>query len=68
MKLHMHVFSPIENARGSNNNYPESACTARVTVVVLCVFLSVDYYSRATGYEAAYEQCKQVQCYKHSED
>ena len=34
------------------------ACAARVTVVVLCLYLSVclfvQDYSRTTGYEAAY--------------
>ena len=38
---------------------PWRACAARVTVVGLCVCLfvclSVDDYSRTTGYEAAYE-------------
>ena len=46
---------------------PRRACAARVTVVVLCVCLSVclsvclfvSYYSRTTGYEAAYEQYQQ---------
>ena len=44
------------------------ACAARVTVVVLCVCpfvcLFVYYYSRTTGYEAAYERYQQIQCYK----
>ena len=40
------------------------ACAARVTVVGLCVCLSVDDYSRTTGYEAAYERYQQLQCYK----
>ena len=39
---------------------PRRACAARVTVVVLCVCLSV----RTTGYEAAYERYQQLQCYK----
>ena len=47
---------------------PRCACTARVTVVVLCVCLSVclfvSDYSRTTGYEAAYERYQQLQCYK----
>ena len=51
---------------------PRRACAARVTVVVLCVCLSVClsvclfvyYYSRTTGYEAAYERYQQIQCYK----
>ena len=47
---------------------PRRACAARVTVVVLCVCLfvclSVDDYSRTTGYEAAYERYQQLQCYK----
>ena len=44
------------------------ACAARVTVVGLFVYLSVclsvDDYSRTTGYEAAYERYQQLQCYK----
>ena len=43
---------------------PRRACAARVTVVVLCACLSVYYYSRTTGYEAAYERYQQIQCYK----
>ena len=49
---------------------PRRACAARVTVVVLCVCVcvcvcvSVYHYSRTTGYEAAYEQYQQLQCYK----
>ena len=51
---------------------PRHACAARVTVVGLrvclsvCQFvcLSVDDYSRTTGYEAAYERYQQLQCYK----
>ena len=51
---------------------PRRACAARVTVVGLCVCvsvclfvcLSVDDYSRTTGYEAAYERHQQLQCYK----
>ena len=45
---------------------PRRACAARVTVVGLCVCvcLSVDDYSRTTGYEAPYEQYQQLQCYK----
>ena len=42
---------------------PRRACAARVTVVVLCVCLSVTHYSRTTGYEAAYERYQQLQCY-----
>ena len=46
---------------------PRHACAARVTVVVLCVCLSVCLfvydYSRTTGYEAAYERYQQLQCY-----
>ena len=41
---------------------PRRACAARVTVVVLCLFVS--YYSRTTGYEAAHERYQQLQCYK----
>ena len=47
---------------------PRRACAARVTVLGLCVCLSVclsvDDYSRTTGYEAAYERYQQLQCYK----
>ena len=47
---------------------PRRACAARVTVVVLSVRLSVCLCvrtkSRTTGYEAAYEQYQQLQCYK----
>ena len=43
---------------------PRRACAARVTVVGLSVCLSVDDYSRTTGYEAAYERYQQLQCYK----
>ena len=49
---------------------PRCACAARVTVVGLCVclsvcfFLSVDDYSGTTGYEAAYERYQQLQSYK----
>ena len=51
---------------------PRCACAARVTVVVLCVYLSVCLsvcryvydYSRTTGYEAAYERYQQLQCNK----
>ena len=43
---------------------PRCACAATVTVVGLCVCLSVDDYSRTTGYEAAYERYQQLQCYK----
>ena len=51
---------------------PRRACAARVTVVVLCFCVSVCvcvcvcvyYYSRTTGYEAAYERYQQIQCYK----
>ena len=43
---------------------PRRVCAERVTVVGLCVCLSVDDYSRTTGYEAAYERYQQLQCYK----
>ena len=47
---------------------PRRACAARVTVVVLCVCLSVCLsvydYSRTTGYEAVHERYQQLQCYK----
>ena len=47
---------------------PQRACAARVTIVGLCVCLSVclsvDDYSRTTGYKAAYERYQQLQCYK----
>ena len=49
-------------------NNPRRACAARVAVVGLCVCvsvcLSVDDYSRTTGYEAAYKRYQQLQCYK----
>ena len=35
---------------------PRRACAERVTVVVLCVCLSVSDYSRTTGNEEAYER------------
>ena len=52
-------------ARGGLIN-PRRACAARVTVVVLCVCVGVGVYdySRNTGYKAAYELYKQLQCYK----
>ena len=47
---------------------PQHACAARVTVLGLCVCLSVCLsvydYSLTTGYEAAYGQYQQLQCYK----
>ena len=47
---------------------PRRACAARVTVLGLCVCLSVCLlvydYSRTTGYEAAYERYQPLQCYK----
>ena len=47
---------------------PRRVCAARVTVLGLCVCLSVCVsvydYSRTTGYEAAYERYQQLQCYK----
>ena len=50
------TFDPLRQFGGLIN--PRRACEARVTVVVLCVFvcLSVCDYSRTTGYEAAYEK------------
>ena len=47
-------------------NNPQRTCAARITVLGLCVCLSVDYYSRAISYNAAYEQ--QRKCYKHLEN
>ena len=32
--------------------------------VCVCVCVCVYYYSRTTGYEAAYEPYQQLQCYK----
>ena len=32
--------------------------------VCVSVFLSVDDYSRSTGYDAAYERYQHLQCYK----
>ena len=60
----LHIVGTIIN--------PRRACAARVTVVGLCVCLSVvclsvDDYSRTTGYEAAYERYQQLQCYKGME-
>ena len=52
------------SARRNDVIKPRRACDARVTVVVLCVCLSVSDYSRTTGYEAAYERYQQLQCYK----
>ena len=47
---------------------PRRACAARVTVLGLCVCLSVCLsvydYSRTTGYGAAYERYQQLQWYK----
>ena len=54
--VHVHTAHTVIN--------PRRACAARVTVVVLCVCLSVDDYSRTTGYDAAYERYQQLQCYK----
>ena len=47
-------FIPLDRVIGVVN--PRRACAARVTVLGLCVCLSVDDYSRTTGYEAAYER------------
>ena len=41
-----------------------SVCVCVCVCVCLCVCLSVDDYSRTTGYEAAYEPYQQLQCYK----
>ena len=61
---HHHNYSSSQ----ANNGHNFIACAARVTVVVLCVCLSVclfvSDYSRTTGYEAAYERYQQLQCYK----
>ena len=49
---------------------PRRACAARVIVyswsvcLSVCFFLSVDDYSRTTGYEAAYKRYQQLQSYK----
>ena len=47
---------------------PSAHAQRGFTVVGLCVCLfvclSVDDYSRTTGYEAAYERYQQLQCYK----
>ena len=40
---------------------PRRACAVRVTVLGLCVCLSVDAYSRTTGYKVAYKLYKRVQ-------
>ena len=39
---------------------PRRACAARVTVLGLCVCLSVRLYSRTTGNDAAYERYQQL--------
>ena len=36
--------------------------SSRSVCLSVCVFVS--YYSRTTGYEAAYERYQQLQCYK----
>ena len=41
-----------------------SVCLSVCLFVCLSVCLSVYYYSRTTGYEAAYERYQQLQCYK----
>ena len=58
------VLSDIESITILTDNIinPWRACAARVTVVVLCVF--VHDYSRTTGYEAAYERYQHLQCHK----
>ena len=38
--------------------------SSRSVCLCLCVCLFVGDYSRTTGYEAAYERYKQLQCYK----
>ena len=43
---------------------PRRACAARVTVVILCVCLSVQDYSRTTRYEVAYERYQQLHCHQ----
>ena len=62
--LHVYVY----NDGTTEVINPRRACAARVTVLGLCVCLSVclsvDDYSRTTGYEAAYERYQQLQCYK----
>ena len=70
-KARLHVYTYIVlNTRCSLRCMinPRRACAARVTVLGLCVCLSVclsvDDYSRTTGYEAAYERYQQLQCYK----
>ena len=69
--VHFVVFSYSKSVHHSLIN-PRRACAARVTVVVLCVCLSVrlfvTHYSRTTGYEAAYERYQQIQCYKGRKD
>ena len=66
--LYILVLSFIQNLPVKYLINPRRTCAARVTVVVLCVCLSVclsvDDYSRTTGYEAAYERYQQLQCYK----
>ena len=78
--LELPLFGTIRSSDGTaskssadcNIFNPRRACAARVTVLGLCVCLSVclfvclsvDDYSRTTGYEAAYERYQQLQCYK----
>ena len=61
---YIHVLASSPGSPSSAQINPRRACAARVTVVGLCVCLSVDDYSRTTGYEAAYERYQQLQCYK----
>ena len=64
--MYIHTYNNVTPQTVVN---PRRACAARVTVVGLCVgrsvCLSVDDYSRTTGYEAAYERYQQLQCYMY---
>ena len=63
-----HVMSPLINPRRMLNprrmrseGYGSRFCVSVCLSVCLSVFY---YYSRTTGYEAAYERYQHIQCYK----
>ena len=53
-----HIINPLRACAARGNYSSWSVCLS------VCVFLSVDDYSRTTGYEAAYERYQQLQSYK----
>ena len=53
------VYKLLRNPYATLFN-PRCACTARVTVLGLCVSVSVRPYSRTTGNGAAYERYQQL--------